>query len=76
MDHHQYTTNESERKRGKHLTCITEWHRCENRVQYVGTCQRRLYAGNLHPRHKQGAGTGCGEDGKFDEAGAVTENVR
>jgi len=51
---------------------LAERNRCQDRIQYAGTQQRRIHPCHLHPRHEQGAGTGSGKDGKPAEAGTLS----
>ena len=50
-------------------------HRCQDRVQYAGSQQCRIHPRHLHPRHKQGAGTGGSKYGEFSEAGTLTPDA-
>ena len=43
-------------------------NRCKDRIQHAGTQQCRIHPCHLHPRHKQGAGTGSSKDGQSAEA--------
>ena len=64
-------------KRAKRSGSNKEYRkRCKDRIQYAGTQQRWVHPRHLHPCHKQGAGTGSGEDGKSVKTGTLTQKCR
>ena len=64
-------------KRAKRSGSNKEYRkRCNDRIQYAGSQQRRIHPGYLHPRNEQGAGTGSSQDGQSAEAGTLTQKCR
>ena len=55
---------------------LAERNRCQDRIQYAGTQQRRIHPCRLHPCHQQSAGTGSDKDGKPAEAGSLIRKNR